>query len=53
MYQIYLENDILNRIDHPNIIKMYGVFEDSDKLYMVLEYIENGDFYDFLKKNGN
>ena len=30
-----------------------GIFEDHDKLYIVLEYCACGDFYDFLKNNGN
>ena len=49
---MYLENEILQRISHPNIIKIEGIFEENDKIFMVLEYLPNGDFYEFLKSNG-
>jgi 3-phosphoinositide dependent protein kinase-1 len=51
LYQVYLENEILQNLDHPNILKVESVFEDADKIFMVLEYIENGDFFEFMKNN--
>ena len=46
-----METDILNSIEHDNIIKLEGVFEENDKIFMILEYLDNGDFYDFIKNN--
>jgi len=46
-----LENEILTNLNHDNIIKIFGIFEDNMKLYIVLEYCACGDFYDFLKMN--
>jgi serine/threonine protein kinase len=40
------------KIYHPNIIKILGIFEENQKLYIVLEYCAGGDFYDFVKNNG-
>jgi calcium-dependent protein kinase len=46
------EVDILNRLDHPNICKLYETYEERhenlrpDCLYMVMELCEGGDLYD-------
>ena len=32
------EMNILKRLDHPNIIKLYESFEDKGYLYLVTEY---------------
>ena len=31
------EIDILKNLDHPNIMKLYEVFEDETNIYLVLE----------------
>ena len=51
IYQVYLENEVLLSLDHPNIIKIESVFEELDKMFMVLEYADNGDFFEFMKNN--
>ena len=53
LYQIYLENELLLDLSHPNIIKIYGIFEENDKIYIVLEYCEKGEFNELLKNNSN
>lgn len=30
----------LSLIDHPNIVKIYGIFEQEDKIYVVLEFCD-------------
>lgn len=37
------EVDILRRLDHPNIIRLYEAFEDDATIYIVLEVCEGGD----------
>eukprot|EP00397_Hematodinium_sp_SG-2012_P036451 GEMP01039354.1.p1 GENE.GEMP01039354.1~~GEMP01039354.1.p1 ORF type:complete len:520 (+),score=129.96 GEMP01039354.1:3-1562(+) len=37
------ELDVLRRLDHPNIVKIFETFEDFRYLYIVLEYCEGGD----------
>jgi calcium-dependent protein kinase len=32
------EVQILNSLDHPNIVKYYEVYEDKKSLYLVMEY---------------
>ena len=50
-YQIYLESQILNELNSPFIVKIYGTFYSKAKLYIILDYLSNGDFGTFLKMN--
>jgi hypothetical protein len=34
---------------HPNIIKLIDLFENSDYYYIVLEYMQGKDLFDFSK----
>jgi serine/threonine protein kinase len=27
-------------LDHPNILKLYGYFDDSEHIYLILEFME-------------
>ena len=51
IYQIYLESEILNELNNPYIVKIFGTFQTTRKVYMVLEYLSNGNFATFLKNN--
>lgn len=37
-------------LDHPNIVKFHGVFEDKDYIYLVMEYLNGGTLFDYLNK---
>ena len=50
-YQIYLESQILHELNSPFIVEIYGAFYSKAKIYMVLDYLSNGDFGTFLKMN--
>jgi len=39
-------------IKHPNIVRLYKHFEDSTHNYLILEYIDGVDLYDFLESQG-
>uniref|UniRef100_A0A7S0BPD9 Protein kinase domain-containing protein n=1 Tax=Rhodosorus marinus TaxID=101924 RepID=A0A7S0BPD9_9RHOD len=43
---IIREVKILKSIAHPNIIKTHDVFEDSQKIYFVQEYVSGGELFD-------
>jgi serine/threonine protein kinase len=49
---VYVENHILQKLSHPGIVKQEGIFEEADKVFIVLEYIENGDLFELMKHNG-
>ena len=40
------EIDILRNMDHPNIMKLYEVFEDKQNIYLVSELCLGGELFD-------
>ena len=47
------ELEILVKLDHPNILKMYAVYEDNIYLHMVTELCEGGDLIESIISRGN
>ena len=47
------EINIQKSCDHPNILKIYEVHEDTDNYYFTLEYCEKGTLIDHIKSLGN
>jgi len=46
------EKTILQKIQHPFIVKLHYAFQTKDKLYMILDYINGGELFFHLKKEG-
>ena len=46
------EVEIMYKLDHPNIAKLYSHFEDNKFCYLLMQYIPNGSAYDLLTKKG-
>ena len=46
------EIEIMYRIHHPNVVKLFGHFEDNTYCYFIMEYIEGGNIYSYIPKNG-
>ena len=44
------EIDILIKIDHPNIIKLFDVFESQNSLYLIMEECYGGELFDRILK---
>ena len=42
------EIELLNQLDHPNIIKYYSNFEDDKNIYLILECMEHGSLRNFM-----
>ena len=50
-YQFHLlksEVNILSNLDHPNIVKYFGVFEDDYYVHIVMEYLKGYDLYKII-----
>jgi calcium-dependent protein kinase len=48
--QINNEFQILRHLDHPNIMKIYELYEDKENFYIVSEFCDQGDLFGKLKK---
>uniref|UniRef100_A0A6B2LD11 Aurora kinase n=1 Tax=Arcella intermedia TaxID=1963864 RepID=A0A6B2LD11_9EUKA len=52
IYQLRREVEIQARLRHPNILRLYGYFHDSSRVYLVLEFAPQGGLYQLLRTNG-
>ncbi|KJZ74799.1 hypothetical protein HIM_05916 [Hirsutella minnesotensis 3608] len=43
---------ILKLIEHPNIMKLYDIWENRSEIYLILEYIDQGDLFTFINSKG-
>ena len=43
------EIEILKICQHPNIVRLYNVFENPDYLYIIMEYCYGGDLFGYLE----
>ncbi|KAI9767301.1 MAG: hypothetical protein M1835_007050 [Candelina submexicana] len=43
---------IMKLISHPNVISLYDVWENRGELYLVLEYVEGGELFDYVVRHG-
>ncbi|KAK4102067.1 Pkinase-domain-containing protein [Parathielavia hyrcaniae] len=43
---------ILKLIRHPNIIELLDIWENRSEIYLVTEYVEKGDLFEFINWNG-
>ena len=52
IYQAHIEIETLKVCHHPNIMRLYEVFESADNIFMVLEYLNGGNLFTYLKEHG-
>jgi len=45
------EINILKKLSHPNIVKIYEFYESDNCFYIINEYCKEGQLYDYLSKN--
>ncbi|XP_035258218.1 NUAK family SNF1-like kinase 1 [Anguilla anguilla] len=50
MAHIRREIEIMSSLRHPHIISVYEVFENKDKIVIVMEYASKGELYDFISE---
>ena len=44
------EIEILKHISHPNVIRIYCVYEDKKSYYLVTELLKGGELFDFIAR---
>ncbi|EGF83144.1 hypothetical protein BATDEDRAFT_8115, partial [Batrachochytrium dendrobatidis JAM81] len=51
---IHLERELqlMMRLDHPNIVKIYQVLETDDECFVVMEYAKGGELMDYIAARG-
>ena len=42
------ELEVLRNTDHPNIVRLYDMFEDDVNFYIVAELMRGGDLYNYM-----
>jgi aurora kinase, other len=52
-YQLRREIEIQSHLRHKNILRMYGYFYDSKRIYLILEYAPGGELYKRLSRAGH
>ncbi|KAL4658542.1 NUAK family SNF1-like kinase 2 [Arapaima gigas] len=50
LMHIRREIEIMSSLNHPHIIAIYEVFENKDKIVIVMEYASRGDLYDYISE---
>jgi serine/threonine protein kinase len=50
--RFFLEAEVVARLDHPNIIRVYDAAEDGDRHYFVMEYVPGVDLGHLVAENG-
>ena len=50
---IFRENEIISQLKHPNIIKVFEIFEDSENYYIIMENCKNGELFDYIVAHQN
>ncbi len=45
------EIDILSQLDHPNVVKLFEIFEDKHCMYLVMEIMTGGEVKIYFLKS--
>jgi len=45
------EIEVMYKIHHPNVVKLYGHFEDNNYCYFIMEYISKGNVYGLIPQD--
>lgn len=52
-HQVRREIEIQSHLRHSNILRMYGFFHDSSRIYLILEYAPKGTLFSCMKQQPN
>ncbi|XP_051752152.1 aurora kinase A [Ctenopharyngodon idella] len=51
-HQLRREVEIQSHLRHPNILRLYGYFHDTSRVYLILEFAPKGELYGELQRCG-
>ena len=51
MKKIVYETNLMKKLNHPNITKILELFEEKEYILIIMEYINGGNLFSFLKKH--
>lgn len=38
----------MKRVDHPAFVKLYEIIENSERIYLIMEYAQGGELFDYI-----
>jgi calcium-dependent protein kinase len=47
------EISVLREIEHPNVIKLYEVYESKNNIHLILELLKGGELFNQIKEKGH
>lgn len=50
--QLRREIEIQSHLRHPNVLRLYGYFYDTKRVFLILEYAPKGEMYKVLQNKG-
>ena len=53
MGDIEREVDIMGMVDHPNVIKLFEIFNEPKKMNLIMELVTGGELFDRIVARGN
>ena len=45
------EQHMLESVQHPFIVNLWGTFQDSSNLYMVMDFVPGGELFTLLRRS--
>lgn len=46
------ELKVMQLVTHPHVVRLYEIIETPSDIYVVMEYVESGDLFDFIVLHG-
>jgi len=53
MRYFHNEVELMKKVDHPNILKLFDVVKMSGKIYLILEYCNSGDLSSYISNSNS
>ncbi|CAF3421098.1 unnamed protein product [Rotaria socialis] len=50
---LFQEVQCMKLVQHPNVVRLYEVIDTPNKLYLILEFADGGDMYDYITRHAN